>query len=166
MTQRLWAPWRHDYITSPGAKTDKCVFCRIGEDDSSLNRENLVLHRGEHCFVVLNRYPYINGHLMIVPFRHAGDLSSLNKAERTEIMDLAVQAERALVKAMHCQGLNGGWNIGSAGGAGIPGHLHFHILPRWNGDTNFMTTVGQVRVVSQSLERAYEALSPLFGGSE
>jgi len=166
MTQRLWAPWRHDYITSSGGKTDECVFCRIGGDDSSLDRENLVLHRGEHCFVVLNRYPYINGHLMIVPFRHAGDLSSLDRTERIEIMDLAVQAEQALAETMHCQGLNGGWNIGSAGGAGIPGHLHFHILPRWNGDTNFMTTVGQVRVVSQSLEQAYEALSPLFGGSE
>ncbi len=162
MTERLWAPWRHDYVTSPGDRKDDCVFCGIGKSNCSMDKENLVLYRGEHVFVVLNRYPYINGHLMVVPFRHVRDLSSLEREERNEIMELAVQAELALRTAMNCQGMNGGWNIGSAGGAGIPSHLHFHMLPRWNGDTNFMTTVGQVRVVSQSLEKAYEKLSPLF----
>jgi ATP adenylyltransferase len=165
MTERLWAPWRHDYITSPSEKSEGCVFCEIGRSDAPEDTANYVLYRGEHAFVVLNRYPYINGHLMIVPFRHVADLSSLEKAGRNEIIDIAATAEQALSQAMNCQGMNGGWNIGSAGGAGIPGHLHFHILPRWNGDTNFMTTVGQVRVVSQSLEKAYDALLPLFGGT-
>ena len=164
MTERLWAPWRYDYVTSPGDGNEGCVFCGIGESDTSMDRENLVLHRGEYAFVVLNRYPYINGHLMIVPFRHVPDLSSLESVERTEIMELALQAEKALKQGMKCQGINGGWNIGSAGGAGIPGHFHLHMLPRWNGDTNFMSTVGAIRVVSQSLERAHRQLSVYFGG--
>lgn len=164
MTDRLWAPWRYDYVTSPGSRKKECVFCGIGESDSSMDRENLVLHRGKHAFVVLNRYPYINGHLMIVPFRHVGDISSLSRDERNEVMDLVVLGEEALKTGMNCQGMNGGWNIGSAGGAGIPGHLHMHMLPRWNGDTNFMSTVGAVRVVSQSLEKAYEQLTVYFGG--
>ncbi len=163
MTERLWAPWRYDYVTSPGSDKKQCVFCGIGLDDPSKDHENLVLFRAEFCFVILNRYPYINGHLMVVPFRHVGDLSSLTKEERNEMMDLVVQAENALKKGMNCQGMNGGWNLGSAGGAGIPGHLHMHILPRWNGDTNFMTTVGAIRVVSQSLEMAQEKLSKYFG---
>ncbi|MCK5786855.1 MAG: HIT domain-containing protein [Candidatus Sabulitectum sp.] len=164
MTERLWAPWRYDYVTSPGDGNEECVFCGIGESDISRDRENLVLCRGEHAFVILNRYPYINGHLMIVPFRHVPDLSSLESAERTEIMEFALQAENALKQGMKCQGINGGWNIGSAGGAGIPGHFHLHMLPRWNGDTNFMSTVGAIRVVSQSLERAHRQLSVYFGG--
>ena len=164
MNKRLWAPWRHDYVSSPADRKSECVFCEVGKSDPSNDRENLILHRAEYSFVVLNRYPYINGHLMIVPYRHAGDLSSLNREERIEIMELIVQAEEALRMGMKCQGMNGGWNIGSAGGAGIPGHLHIHILPRWNGDTNFMTTVGAIRVVSQSLESAMDQLTPYFGG--
>jgi len=164
MPERLWAPWRHDYVTSPEEKSAGCVFCSIGKDQHENDVKNLVLHRGENAFVVLNRYPYINGHLLIVPYRHACDLSSLVSSEKTEMLELAVQAEDALKRGMSCQGMNGGWNIGSAGGAGIPGHLHIHMLPRWNGDTNFITTVGNVRVVSESLERAHEQLSVYFGG--
>jgi ATP adenylyltransferase len=164
MPERLWAPWRYDYVTSPGEESTGCVFCSIGEGESLCNQENFVLYRGEYSFVVLNRYPYINGHLLIVPYRHACDLSSLENAERGELLELVVLAEDALKRGMNCHGMNGGWNIGSAGGAGIPGHLHIHLLPRWNGDTNFITTVGNARVVSQSLERAYEQLSPYFGG--
>lgn len=162
MTDRLWAPWRYDYVTSPGEKASECVFCAIGKSDSENDEENLILHRAEHSYVVLNRFPYINGHLMVVPFRHVNDLYSLKKEERAEIMDLLVTAESALREGMNCQGMNGGWNIGSAGGAGIPGHLHLHVLPRWNGDTNFMTTVGSVRVVSQSLENAHRLLTECF----
>ncbi len=164
MSERLWAPWRHDYVTTPADGKSECVFCEVGESNSSNDRENLILHRAQHAFVVLNRYPYINGHLMVVPFRHVGDISSLTREERSEIMELIVQSEEALRMGMKCQGMNGGWNIGSAGGAGIPGHLHVHILPRWNGDTNFMTTVGAIRVVSQSLESAMDQLTPYFGG--
>ncbi|MCD4706390.1 MAG: HIT domain-containing protein [Candidatus Sabulitectum sp.] len=165
MTERLWAPWRYDYVTSPDDVKDECVFCNVGKSNPSSDRENLVLYRGELAFVILNRYPYINGHLLILPFRHASDFSSLSKKERIEMMELVVQAEKALIQGMRCQGMNGGWNIGSAGGAGIPGHLHIHMLPRWSGDTNFMTTVGAVRIVSQSLEKAYEQLSVYFGGN-
>ncbi|PIE53047.1 HIT family hydrolase [Candidatus Fermentibacteria bacterium] len=162
MTDRLWAPWRYDYVSSPEEKGRKCVFCSIASDDSRNDRKNLVLFRGEKFFVVLNRYPYINGHLMIVPCRHISDMGSLDNDEMSEMMALVKKAENALRKGMKCQGMNGGWNMGSAGGAGIPGHLHIHMLPRWGGDTNFMTTVGGIRVVSQSLEKALEILTPLF----
>ena len=162
MTERLWAPWRYDYVSSPEEKSHGCVFCELGTADASDDIENLILCRGTHNFAVLNRYPYINGHLMIIPHRHVADLGSLTGAEMGEMMQMAVTAEKALKTGMKCQGMNGGWNIGSAGGAGIPGHLHLHVLPRWGGDTNFMTTVGRVRVVSQSLVKALEILTPYF----
>lgn len=162
MAERLWAPWRYDYVSTPGETGGSCVFCAIGDGDSAADTENHVLHRGKHMYAVLNRFPYINGHMMIVPCRHVPDLSSLSSNETAEMIEILIRGERALKEGMKCQGLNGGWNIGSAGGAGIPGHLHIHLLPRWSGDTNFMTTVGEVRVVSQSLERALEILSPFF----
>ena len=162
MSERLWAPWRYDYVSAPVEKDGECVFCALGNGDPSMDTGNHVLHRGSHSFAVLNRYPYINGHLMIVPYRHVPDLGSLTGQEIGEITSMLITAERALREGMKCQGMNGGWNIGSAGGAGIPGHLHVHVLPRWNGDTNFMTTVGGIRVVSQSLGRALEVLSPYF----
>lgn len=165
MSETLWAPWRYDYVASPAEDSPGCIFCGIGRDDPNRDRDNLILHRGALAFVVLNRYPYINGHLMIVPFRHLPDLTALSAEEMTEMMKMAVLSEKALRGGMNCQGMNGGWNIGSAGGAGIPGHLHMHILPRWNGDTNFITTVAGTRVVSQSLEKAHELLSPFFEGA-
>jgi len=124
-----------------------------------------VLVRGERCLVVLNRYPYINGHMMIVPFRHVPDFTSSSAEETAEMLDLVRKAEGVLRATMKCQGINGGWNLGSAAGAGIPGHLHLHVLPRWNGDTSFMSSVGGVRVLSQSLEQAWEDLSPGFRSS-
>jgi ATP adenylyltransferase len=164
MNDRLWAPWRYDYVSSPAGGDGICVFCLLASGDGCGEEEDYVIHRGKRAFVVLNRYPYINGHLMIVPCRHVPDLSSLMPEETAELMDLAIMAEVALRKGMKCQGLNGGWNTGSAGGAGIPSHFHMHMLPRWNGDTNFMTTVGGVRVLSQSLEEACSILRPYFGG--
>ncbi len=165
MSERLWAPWRYDYVSSHNEEGDGCIFCRIAESESSKNRENLVLYRGTYAYAILNGFPYINGHLMVIPYRHVADLASLKKEEIAEMMDLLVRAEKALKEGMNCQGLNGGWNIGTAGGAGIPGHLHMHLLPRWNGDTNFMSTVGAIRVVSQSLESSYKILVEYFGGS-
>lgn len=162
MPERLWAPWRYDYVSSTDGGEEGCVFCAIGAGEPSEDRENLVIHRGKLSYAVLNRYPYINGHMMIVPYRHVPDLASLDSSERAELMEMLVVAEKALKEGMKCQGMNGGWNIGSAGGAGIPGHLHLHVLPRWKGDTNFMATVGGIRVVSQSLEKAFEILTPLF----
>lgn len=162
MAERLWAPWRYDYVSAPGQQEKTCVFCAIGSEDVSTDAENFVIHRGKSVYAVLNRFPYINGHMMIVPFRHVPDLSALDPGETTEMMEMLVVAEKALRDGMKCQGMNGGWNIGSAGGAGIPGHLHMHVLPRWKGDTNFMSTVGGIRVVSQSLEKALEVLVPFF----
>jgi len=159
--KRLWASWRHGYVTSP--KSPECVFCRISRDPPERDRENLVLFRGECCYVVLNRFPYINGHMMIVPHRHFPDFTSGTPDELREITDLLKRTEGVLREGMKCQGINGGWNLGAPAGAGIPGHLHLHVLPRWKGDTNFMTSVCGFRVVSQSLEQAWDNLSPLLG---
>lgn len=162
MKDRLWAPWRYSYVSSPGEREEGCVFCSMAAADKGEDDSRYILHRANHVYVVLNRFPYINGHMMIVPYRHVPDLSALTGEELSEMMRMAVISEKALARGMKCQGMNGGWNIGSAGGAGIPGHLHMHILPRWNGDTNFMTTVGGIRVVSQSLEEATGVLSRFF----
>lgn len=156
----LWAPWRYGYVSS--REGSGCVFCGIAGDTPEHDRDNLVLVRGGCCFVVLNRYPYINGHMMIVPRRHVPDFSSASSEEICEMMELVRKAEGVLRETMKCQGINGGWNLGSAAGAGIPGHLHLHVLPRWNGDTSFMSSVGGIRVLSQSLEQAWEKLSPGF----
>lgn len=158
--KNLWAPWRYGYVSS--AQSGKCIFCDMAGDRPERDRDNLVLARGESCFVVLNRYPYINGHMMIVPFRHVPDFSSASAEETEEMMEFVRTAESILRDNMKCQGMNGGWNLGSAAGAGVPGHLHLHVLPRWNGDTSFMSSVGGLRVLSQSLEQAWENLSPCF----
>ncbi len=148
-------------MTSPG--TPGCLFCGIGADEPGRDRDNLVLLRGETCFALLNRFPYINGHLMLVPFRHVPDFTSASREEVGELMEMVRLAEKAFHGVMKCQGINGGWNIGSAAGAGVPGHLHLHVLPRWSGDTNFMSAVGGVRVLSQSLEETWERIAPVFG---
>ena len=162
MTERLWAPWRYDYVSAPKAGAEGCVFCGIGSSDTVEDSENLVLHRGSHVYAVLNRFPYINGHMMVVPYRHEPELGGLSPEESEELFRVLAAGETALKEGMKCQGMNGGWNAGSAGGAGIPGHLPVHLLPRWSGDTNFMSTVGGIRVVSQSLKKAHEILSPWF----
>jgi len=156
----LWAPWRYDYVSSQ--ERTGCVFCGIAGDPKEKDRDNLVLVRGVFGFVVLNRYPYINGHMMIVPYRHVPDFSSASHEETCEMMEMVRTAEGVLRENMNCQGINGGWNLGSAAGAGIPGHLHLHVLPRWTGDTSFMSSVGGIRVLSQSLEQAWEKLSRGF----
>jgi ATP adenylyltransferase len=158
--KNLWAPWRYGYVSSQ--ERSGCIFCSIAGDSPERDRDNLVLVRGVLCFAVLNRYPYINGHVMIVPFRHIPDFTSASHDETDEMMAMVRTTEGVLRETMKCQGINGGWNLGSAAGAGIPGHLHLHILPRWNGDTSFMSSVGGVRVLSQSLEQAWEQLSPGF----
>ncbi len=159
---RLWAPWRAEYLRTSG--NDECIFCEMCSNPS-IDRDNYVLYRSPGMFIVLNRYPYINGHLMVVPTRHVPDLGALDAPEREEMMDLLVLAEKALVRGMNCMGINGGWNLGNCAGAGIEGHLHMHMLPRWSGDVNFMTVVGSTRVLSESLEDCYERMLPLFGES-
>ena len=154
----LWAPWRMEYILSP--KPDGCIFC--DKPKQNADRENLILHRGDHCFVIMNYYPYNNGHLMIVPYRHIADLEDLTEKERREMMALLAGSAKIIKKAMNPDGLNIGMNLGRTAGAGIDEHLHFHIVPRWNGDTNFMPIFGHTKVLPQGLYESWNELKPRF----
>lgn len=157
MPERLWAPWRLQYIEQPNEVGDGgCIFVELPKQED--DRKNLILHRGRTAFVMLNAFPYTNGHLMVAPYRHTADMSELNDAELLEINQLVAAGMRWIGAAYHPDGFNIGVNLGSAAGAGIPDHIHWHIVPRWGGDTNFMTTVGDVRVLPQSLEESYDRL--------
>ncbi|HXQ69336.1 MAG TPA: HIT domain-containing protein [Pyrinomonadaceae bacterium] len=156
--QRLWSPWRSKYIASGvDAQAEGCVFCRIAAEPDS-DASNFVLHRGEHAFALLNLYPYITGHLMIVPYLHTSEFDTVAKEITDEMMDLAKRAQTALRKVYSPSGFNLGMNLGTAAGAGIADHIHIHVLPRWSGDTNFMTTVGESRVIPEALEVTYSRL--------
>ena len=158
---RLWAPWRIGYVAN--AEKDKdCFLCAAGS--GSDDGESFVVRRGEHCFAILNRYPYNNGHVMVAPYAHKPGLPDLTADERSGMMDLLVEIEAALRATMNPHGFNVGINIGAAAGAGVPGHIHAHILPRWTGDTNFVSTVSDLKVVSQSLEETYKLLAGYFAG--
>ncbi len=156
--ERLWAPWRLEYIA--GERPDGCIFCDkpLEKDD----RANYILRRGVHSFVLLNAFPYNNGHLMIAPYAHLSDLDELPLETLVEMMKLCQNALRALRLAMGPDGFNVGFNLGAAAGAGIKDHLHLHVVPRWAGDTNFMPVLADVRVVPQSLERAWEVIDLAF----
>lgn len=147
--QRLWAPWRLEYIVGP--KDGACFLCAEAAH-TDIRKSQLLVARGQTCFVVMNRYPYNAGHLMIVPYRHTGDLGELTEAELTEIMQLTVRAKRVLDRLSRPEGYNFGFNIGAAGGAGLREHIHAHLVPRWFGDTNFMSVLGETRAVVQALE--------------
>ena len=159
MTDRLWAPWRSSYVSNTGSDHG-CLFCGIGS--SAADRDNLVICRRGGVFAVLNRFPYINGHLMLVPLRHVAHFSELAESEFRDLLSVVSVAEKALREGMSCAGMNGGWNIGRCAGAGIEGHLHLHILPRWPGDVNFMTTTAETRVLSESLQSTYDRMLPWF----
>jgi len=160
--QRLWSPWRYEYIAAGGKRSEaQCVFCSI-RDDPENDEINFVLHRGEHNFVVLNIYPYISGHLLIVPYEHVGDLDRASKETTDDLMDLTKRSQSALRDAYGAPGFNIGMNLGSAAGAGIADHIHIHIMPRWAGDTNFMSTVGETRVIPEDLRTTYEKLRGRF----
>jgi ATP adenylyltransferase len=161
--QRLWSPWRSEYIDSGGAdsKDIDCVFCYL-RDRPDEDPQNYVLHRASFNFVVLNLYPYISGHLMIVPYDHIGDLDAVAKETTDEMMDLTKRAQTALRKVYRPDGYNVGMNLGKAAGAGIADHIHIHLLPRWSGDTNFMTTVGVTRVLPEDLATTYQKLRDQF----
>jgi ATP adenylyltransferase len=157
MAERLWAPWRFDYVTTASKPAQNgCIFVELPAQEN--DRDNLILYRGETAFVMLNAFPYTNGHLMVAPFRHTPNVEDLDDDEHAEVARLIASAVRWLKRAYLPEGFNIGANIGSAGGAGIPSHVHWHIVPRWKGDTNFMTTVGEVRVLPQSLEDSYDLL--------
>lgn len=160
--ERLWSPWRGRYIASGvDSQARECVFCRIAEDTEH-DEANLVVHRGDHAFVVLNLYPYITGHLMVVPYLHTGEFASTSKTITDDMMDLAKRAQAVLAEVYSPAGFNVGMNIGSAAGAGIADHLHIHVLPRWAGDTNFMTTVGDTRVLPEDLPTTYSKIRSKF----
>ena len=159
----LWSPWRYDYIKSgegklPAVKDDSsCVFCNVLNSPAS-DEEKFILHRAGHNFVILNIYPYISGHLMIIPFAHTTDLDAAAKEVTDEMMDLAKRCQTALREVYQPDGMNLGMNFGKAAGAGVAEHFHLHILPRWIGDANFMTSVGQTRTIPESLQTTYEKL--------
>ena len=173
--QQIWAPWRLGYVSgeesdasSPivpkswqsGAAKD-CFICRAAalyDDVKSACRQNMVLTKGVHSLAMLNRYPYSNGHILISPLRHVGHLTDLNADEHLELMQSLGNFTEILSKLISAKGFNLGLNLGSAGGAGVPGHLHWHLVPRWPGDNNFMPTIAGTRVISQSLESLWEAL--------
>ena len=159
---RLWSPWRAKYIaTGVDSQADSCVFCRMARESDS-DEANLVLHRGTNAFVALNLYPYITGHMLVVPYQHLGDLDSSSKEITDEVMDLTKRAETALRKVYSPSGFNIGMNLGAVGGAGIVDHIHMHILPRWTGDTNFMTSVAETRVIPEDLNTTYNKLRGQF----
>ncbi|MBI5657801.1 MAG: HIT domain-containing protein [Geobacter sp.] len=154
----LRAPWRMGYITAD--KVEGCIFC-VG-DDAETDRERLIIHRSQHTFVMLNLYPYTNGHLLAVPFRHTAELDHLTDPEMLDFMKTVRLCRAVLAAASTPQGYNLGMNLGKAGGAGVDEHLHMHVVPRWNGDTNYMSVVAEVRVVPEALLATYDRLRPLF----
>lgn len=159
--ERLWSPWRHEYISKTSTEQPRepsCFFCTAQQaphDDVN----NLVLYRGTHNFVILNRYPYISGHLMVAPYAHTGELYSVPKEATDEMMDLTKRCQSALSAAYHSEGFNIGMNLGCVAGAGVADHIHMHVLPRWGGDTNFMSTVAETRVLSEDLSMTYQKLA-------
>ena len=158
--ERLWRPWRSEYMTMGSG--EGCIFCdhlASGDDETAH-----ILYRGEHVFVILNAFPYNTGHVMVAPLRHVGELGELSGAERTELFEVATEATKVIGEAMSPEGFNLGANIGAAGGAGIPGHLHVHVVPRWGGDTNFMTTIGDAKVLPEVLDQTDAKLRPGFEG--
>jgi ATP adenylyltransferase len=159
---RLWSPWRSEYIASAGdADTTVCVFCKLREEPDN-DAANFVLHRASHNYVVLNRYPYISGHLLIVPYEHVGELDAAAKATTDELMDLTKRSQTALREVYRPDGFNVGMNLGRSAGAGIADHIHIHILPRWSGDTNFMTSIGETRVLPEDLATTFGKLREKF----
>ncbi len=163
--RQLWAPWRMAYIDN-GNKDEKdgkgggCIFCIKAKE--ARDEENLVLYRGERCFVIMNLYPYNNGHLMIAPYQHVPTIEQLKAPTLTEIMKTAQRSLAALREAMHPDGFNMGINQGKVAGAGIADHVHYHIVPRWEGDTNFMPVLADVKVMPDYLQNTYRQLWPLF----
>jgi ATP adenylyltransferase len=156
--QNIWAPWRMEYIRSlTEDDKDGCFLCRY-RDNPAQDAANHVIWRTPHCFVVLNRFPYTNGHLLVSPNEHVEDFSDLHDPVFADLWRQTSEAKQSLTQALHPNGFNIGVNLGHCAGAGLPGHVHVHIVPRWAGDTNFMAVVGDVRVVPESLNRMYEQL--------
>lgn len=155
----LWSPWRYDYISGSGATcNDGCVFCNILNGAAS-DEEKFILKRAGFNFVILNIYPYTSGHLMVVPYEHIPTLDAAGKETTDEMMDLVKAAQAAISEVYQPDGLNIGMNLGKAAGAGVEAHFHMHVLPRWVGDVNFMTAVGQTRTIPETLQDTYDKLT-------
>ena len=165
----LWTPWRYAYVKNADSLPG-CVFCRIleasaledAESRAATDRRNFIVHRGRECFVILNSFPYNAGHVMVIPYVHLDELQKLPTSAAREMMDLAQRVETVLRDLYKPDGVNLGMNIGKAAGAGVAGHIHMHVLPRWAGDTNFMTVVGETRVLPETLETTWERMKAVF----
>ncbi len=159
--ERLWTPWRREFVqNASGNEASECFLCaKPAQHD---DRANLILLRAKCAFVLLNLYPYNGGHLMIAPYLHSGDVAGLDAAVAEEMMRITQQCVETLQRAYSPDGFNVGMNLGRAAGAGVPDHLHMHVVPRWTGDTNFMPVLGTTKVLPESLDQTYERLRPLF----
>lgn len=155
----IWAPWRMEYVVS-NQKDDKCIFCP--GDNRSKDEERLILFVGQYTMIMMNRFPYINGHLLVSPVRHVPDLSSLSRKETFDLLDMVSKSVEILKKVMSPEGFNIGLNLGRVAGAGVDSHIHFHIVPRWGGDTNYMSVLAEVRVIPEHIKSTYNKLLPHF----
>ena len=162
MSKTLWAPWRMEYLLS-AEKPNGCIFCSATANGPKGLEESLVLSTRQHSFVIMNRYPYAHGHIMVVPRKHVSKLSILSSDERCCLFDLTADSQKALEQTLGCQGMNMGMNLGKCGGAGIADHIHVHLVPRWEGDTNFMPLIADVRVMPEHLHNTYKTLQAGFG---
>lgn len=161
MIKQLWAPWRMEFIKQEKEKDSGCIFCGLIKENA--DQKNLILYRAKKNFVILNKFPYNNGHLMVIPFKHTNELKDLSQEEYSELMELGTHAVEALKETYKAEGFNLGMNLGTAAGAGIKEHLHLHIVPRWVGDTNFMPVLGDVKAMPEHLQKSYEGLKTYFG---
>jgi ATP adenylyltransferase len=155
----IWAPWRMEYVGSDRAN-EGCIFCP--GHDRTRDEERLILYRGEWSIVLMNRFPYSNGHLLVAPLRHISSFASLTAHEKLDLLTMVERCVSVIKEVMDPAGFNIGMNLGKVAGAGVEDHMHFHIVPRWSGDTNYMTVVGEVRVVPEHIRATYEKLLPLF----
>ncbi|HLL73237.1 MAG TPA: HIT domain-containing protein [Pyrinomonadaceae bacterium] len=168
---RLWTPWRYQYISGESGENTSdrdassdasCIFCTLRQADPAQDERNFIIHRARYNFIVLNLYPYTSGHLLVIPYEHTSELDAAAKETTDELMDLTKRAQTVLRAAYRPEGFNLGMNLGSAAGAGVAGHIHLHIMPRWAGDANFMSTVGETRVLPEDLPTTYKRLHGQF----
>ena len=161
--ERLWTPWRREFIEGADRRTGECFLCDIPGEHA--DRRNFLLLRAERVFVLLNLYPYNSGHLMVAPYVHTGDLANLEAATAAELMHVTQRSVDVLQRAYRPDAFNLGMNLGRPAGAGVPDHLHVHVVPRWSGDTNFMPVIGETKVLPETLDQTYDRLEPFFNPS-
>lgn len=160
MVKILWTPWRLKFILSK--KPGYCVLCKLPQESRDKDRDNYVLYRGKHCYIMLNLYPYTNGHIMISPYQHEADITRLDEGMLCEMMSLVQTGVAAITKVLKPEGFNIGMNLGRVAGAGIDDHVHMHVVPRWGGDSNFMSVLARTRMIPESLEDIYDRLQPVL----